>query len=75
MVLDRDHYRCQICGQRAATVVHHIIPLKERPDLATEMSNLQSVCAICHNKEHTEKGNAKAPVKADLSGLRVIVLE
>ena len=51
----RDHEICQICLRafqaglmrkpRRATIVHHL-------------QNLQSVCAICHNQEHPEKGGA-----------------
>lgn len=32
-----------------AQVVDHIEPLKLRPDLATEWSNLRSLCHACHN--------------------------
>lgn len=62
----RDHYICQVCLQafrdgrmrkpRRATIVHHIIPRTERPDLELDLANLQSVCATCHNQEHPEKG-------------------
>ncbi|MGN0777584.1 MAG: HNH endonuclease, partial [Aristaeellaceae bacterium] len=47
-VLERDHYLCQRCQRAQASVVHHIIPRKERPDLARVMSNLESVCDACH---------------------------
>ena len=33
-----------------AQVVDHIQPLKLRPDLATEWSNLRSLCHACHNR-------------------------
>lgn len=33
-----------------AQLVDHIEPLKERPDLATEWSNLRSLCHACHNR-------------------------
>ncbi len=74
MVLERDHYQCQRCQMRTATVVHHMIPLKERPDLATEMDNLESLCAICHNRVHEEKGRPKDK-STDTTGLRVVVLK
>lgn len=64
--LIRDHETCQIClaafragkmrRPRRATIVHHIIPRTERPDLELDLDNLQSVCATCHNQEHPEKG-------------------
>lgn len=35
-----------------ARQVHHIIELKERPDLALDDSNLISLCVMCHNIRH-----------------------
>lgn len=35
----------------SATVVDHIIPRKERPDLELEETNLQSLCESCHNRK------------------------
>lgn len=81
--LERDHYICQDClaakkrGERlrprAAVTVHHIIPLKERPDLFLEMSNLISLCDPCHNKRHPEKGEKKTAAPAPIrTGVRVI---
>lgn len=74
LALERDHYICQICLQawrdgqrdtrpRTATTVHHVIPRKERPDLALCLDNLQSVCPKCHNGEHPEKGLPGAGAK------------
>ena len=64
--LMRDGGMCQACMERLkdgvgfrprrATMVHHIIPVKERPDLALELDNLRSLCDACHAAEHPEKG-------------------
>ena len=64
-VLARDQGMCQDCMDkfragiirkpRRATMVHHIIPRKERPDLALVMSNLRSLCATCHEEHHPER--------------------
>jgi 5-methylcytosine-specific restriction endonuclease McrA len=66
-ILKRDHYECQDCIKRLrekenlrgyehrirrATEVHHIIELKERPELALEDNNLVSLCKQCHNERH-----------------------
>ncbi len=69
----RDHEICQLClaafragkmrRPRRATIVHHIIPRTERPDLELDLDNLQSVCAVCHNQEHPEKGGARGADK------------
>ncbi len=39
---------CRSCG-RPATVVDHIIPYAERPDLHLDYDNTQSLCQPCHN--------------------------
>ena len=62
-ILRRDGYMCQRCkryGRRVeATTVHHIEHYDERPDLALVDSNLISLCAACHNKQHPEKGGGR----------------
>lgn len=81
--LERDHYICQDClaakqrGERlrprAATTVHHIIPIKERPDLMLDLGNLISLCDPCHNKRHPEKGmNGASAAEPIYTGIRVI---
>ena len=67
--LMRDNGMCQACMERLragygirprrAEMVHHIIPLEERPDLALELSNLRSLCSACHAQEHPEKGGSR----------------
>lgn len=56
--LERDHYLCRRCKRRVATVVHHILPVKEYPEKMRDLDNLESVCAMCHNLLHPEKGAA-----------------
>ena len=41
---------------RRATMVHHLQPIKERPDLALDLDNMRSLCDMHHNREHPEKG-------------------
>ena len=85
VALMRDGGMCQICMQRfrdgygirpnRAQMVHHIIPVSERPDLALELSNLQSLCFECHNREHPEKGEKggwKPQERKAPPGIRVI---
>lgn len=54
---------CEEClkyGRRTpATVAHHRIPVKVRPDLALVRSNGAPLCARCHNVKHPEKGTAR----------------
>ena len=66
VALSRDNGMCQKCMERfragygvrprRARMVHHIIPVEERPDLALDLNNLVSLCWECHNEEHPEKG-------------------
>ena len=65
-ILKRDHGECQRCRYRKrpamytpATVVHHIKHLKEFPELALTDSNLESLCADCHEQEHPERHHRK----------------
>ena len=50
---------CEECSRQgmvtAATEVHHIVKIKDRPELRLEWSNLMSVCRDCH--ERIEKGS------------------
>ena len=59
-VLARDNYLCQRCLKKgilkSADVVHHIEHLQDNPGRAFDESNLESVCAACHNRLHPEKG-------------------
>ena len=80
LALQRDHGMCQDCMDRLragygirpnrAQMVHHIIPLSERPDLALSLSNLRSLCNECHNKNHPERRQAKQ--REVPAGMRVI---
>lgn len=58
---------------RRAEVVHHIIPIDVRPDLALDLSNLRCLCAECHNKIHPEKGRGRtAKTEESHVNMRVI---
>jgi len=74
----RDGFLCQHCKQAGiltgATTVHHRRPLTTHPELALELDNLESLCAGCHNKLHTEKGQGGAGEKeVRHSGVRIII--
>ena len=49
--LVRDGYRCVLCGISIAgykqSRVDHVIPRKQRPDLALVLGNLRSLCVPC----------------------------
>lgn len=59
-----DEPLCRFCAQRdmtvAATVVDHILSIRERPDLRLVRSNLRSLCQPCHDRRTaTEQGFAR----------------
>jgi len=53
-VLERDNYKCVVCG-KPATQVHHIHLRSKRKDLLYEMNNLISLC----DRHHFHKSNEK----------------
>lgn len=81
LALQRDMGMCADCLQRVrdgamkkpnrATMVHHVIPYKERPDLALDLGNLVSLCDSCHELRH--RRNASQEQKTP-EGIRVIKL-
>ena len=67
--LARDNGMCVDCMDRMragigikpnrATMVHHVIPRSERPDLELVLENLVSLCDGCHEKRHPERRSKK----------------
>lgn len=65
-VLRMDHHECQLCRRRGrhrrAVLVHHVKPVRDRPDLALCIFDpesgdrqLLSVCRRCHEELHPER--------------------
>ena len=52
-VLERDNYKCLVCG-KPATQVHHIHSRSKRKDLMYEINNLVSLCDKHHCHQSTE---------------------
>lgn len=53
IVLERDNYKCQICGLEDHEImeVDHIVPKAIRPELFSEMTNLMTICPNCHRRK------------------------
>ena len=49
-VLERDAWRCQICGSSKDLHVHHLIRRSSLGDDAIE--NLITLCVSCHRRQH-----------------------
>ena len=81
--LRRDHGMCVRCMERfmnggekprLAVMVHHKKSRKEYPELELDLDNLESLCDICHNREHPEKGKKKSETGLPdiCKGIRII---
>ena len=56
-VMERDHWKCQVCGSRNNLQVHHQqLRSQQGPD---EESNLITLCASCHEGLH--QGHCEDP--------------
>lgn len=73
VVLKRDDYLCQDCLKKGkltpADMVHHIEELKDNPDRALDIDNLESLCNPCHNKHHSRH---KPKEKAHSNKIKVV---
>lgn len=57
-----------------ATMVHHVKPLRDYPELALDLRNLVSLCDRCHDEAHPEKhagGRAQEPAPEIAKGIRI----
>ena len=57
-VLERDGWRCQVCGSMQNLQVHHL-KLRSRSG-GDEEQNLITLCAECHEQVHRKAGHYKA---------------
>ena len=50
-VLERDSWRCQLCGSQKDLHVHHLQPRGRLGD--DSLHNLITLCVGCHRRQHT----------------------
>lgn len=48
LALRRDGFACVKCSARGRLEVDHVISVRDAPDRAFDLSNLQSLCPRCH---------------------------
>ena len=80
--LEMDHGMCVECmrlyraglmrGPRRASMVHHIQPYKDHPELALSLDNLESLCDRHHAEKHPEKARSAEKRTTDRHGMRII---
>jgi 5-methylcytosine-specific restriction endonuclease McrA len=59
-VLERDGWRCQVCGSMQNLQVHHL-KLRSRSG-GDEEQNLITLCAACHERIHRKSGYEAGPL-------------
>lgn len=47
----RDGWQCVQCGARGRLEVDHIIPVRDAPERAYDLTNLQTLCVACHSRK------------------------
>ena len=55
-VIERDGYKCQMCGSVNNLEVHHKKSYANYPKLRTTISNGITLCSFCHKKIHKKNG-------------------
>lgn len=69
-VLNRDGWRCQVCGRREQLDVHHV-QFRSRAGMDIE-DNLITVCRRCHRGMHDSAGLKRATLPEQGSRVRRI---
>ena len=54
-VMQRDNYKCRLCGTPFNLNEHHIVYKSEDRKLINEPTNLIVLCARCHSTVHSNK--------------------
>jgi len=49
--LRRDGWKCVACKAVGRLEVDHILPVRTHPELAFDLTNLQTLCASCHSRK------------------------
>jgi len=60
-ILERDGWRCQLCGSRGVLEVHHITARSKMGDDTEE--NLITLCSGCHRKLHLHVRSSESPIE------------
>jgi hypothetical protein len=66
LVLKRDNYTCQKCGEIERPLhCHHILPVAIEPLLSADIDNCITLCEECHKKAHEQDGCGYAQIKIE----------
>ena len=53
VVLARDDHVCRVCGGMEKLNAHHILPVKDYPELRLIVLNGLAICKSCHREKHS----------------------
>lgn len=53
VALERDGWRCTLCGRAGRLEVHHVQPTSEG-GAVWDLANLRTLCRPCHFEQHRE---------------------
>ena len=67
-IFERDGWRCRKCGSLENLQIHHQIHRSHQGDDA--VSNLVTLCAYCHLKEHGQLSYSAAAARTSRAGPR-----
>lgn len=51
LALRRDGHRCVKCSARGRLEVDHVVSVRDAPERAFDLDNLQSLCPVCHGSK------------------------
>lgn len=54
-VMERDGFRCTVCGSNNKLNAHHVKPYADYPKLRFVVSNGKTLCGACHSAAHGRK--------------------
>lgn len=52
-VLQRDGYKCVLCGNNKNLTIHHLKEVSKFPELQLDINNAVTLCEKCHKKIHS----------------------
>ena len=55
LALERDGYRCRVCGTSEHLIVHHDVEVNKDAGLALDVDNLETLCRTCHGRTHAHR--------------------
>lgn len=68
----RDGWKCVKCGSKAFLEIDHIQRIRDEPDRAFDLTNLQTLCRRCHSAKTARELGRGAPVRGRRSWLDLL---